>query len=159
MRKLSLSEWAAVGELVATFAVFVSLLFVIYSINQNTAALQGSTENLMFDRIGGLWIEVATDSSLAAILVKKRDGNSDLTEVEEVRWEKYRFILLDIWALAYGRHQRGLLAADQWEAWDRYFAELFSVGGERLSKEEWQALANGFDSDFWDHVDALLFPG
>jgi hypothetical protein len=48
MKKLSLSEWAAVGELVGTLAVFVSLIFVIYSINQNTAAIQGSTENLIF---------------------------------------------------------------------------------------------------------------
>jgi hypothetical protein len=33
MKKLSLSEWAAVGELVGTLAVFMSLIFVIYSIN------------------------------------------------------------------------------------------------------------------------------
>ncbi len=50
MKKLSLPEWAAVGELVGTLAVFVSLVFVIYSINQNTAAIQGSTENLIFER-------------------------------------------------------------------------------------------------------------
>ena len=58
MRKLSLSEWAAIGELVGTFAVFVSLLFVVYSINQNTAAIQGSTENILFERIGDEWLMI-----------------------------------------------------------------------------------------------------
>jgi hypothetical protein len=102
LRKPSLSEWAAIGELVGTFAVFVSLLFVVYSINQNTAAIQGSTENI--------------------------------------------------------RHRRGLLATDQWDAWDGYFGEIFSAGAERLSPDQWGSLAYGYDPEFWDHVGASLFP-
>ena len=72
MKKLNLSEWAAVGELVGTFAVFVSLIFVIYSINQNTAAVQGSTENLIFERNTNLTNNFMLDPSLAEILVKMR---------------------------------------------------------------------------------------
>ena len=49
MRKLTLSEWASIGELVGTFAVFVSLVFLVYSVKQNTAAIQGSNENILFD--------------------------------------------------------------------------------------------------------------
>lgn len=157
MRKLSLSEWASIGELIGTFAVFVSLLFVVYSINQNTAAIQGSTENILFERIGDLSAQVIADSSLAAIIVKKRDGGPELTATEAVRWEKYQLVLLDMWALAFNRHARGLLAQDQWAAWDGYFAEIFASGPERLPRADWESLAFGYDPTFWDHVGERLY--
>lgn len=47
--KLSLTEWAAVGELIATLGIVISLLFVAYSINRNTEVNQASTENLILN--------------------------------------------------------------------------------------------------------------
>ena len=158
-RRLTLSEWVAVGELVGTVCVLVSLLFVIYSINQNTAALQGSTENLLFERHTDLVNHFMEDPSLAAILVKMRGENPQLDEIEAVRWEKYQLHLLDIWALAFNRFQRGLLAEDEWQAWDRYFTETFRTGGEKLSRERWEELRYGFGDGFWAHVKMALFPG
>lgn len=157
MRKLSLSEWASIGELVGTFAVFVSLIFVVYSINQNTAAIQGSTENILFERIGDLSTQVIADPTLAAIIVKKREGEAELTSVEAVRWEKYQLVLLDMWALGFNRHRRGLLAPDQWEAWDGYFQEIFSTGAERMPEAQWESLSYGYDPVFWDHVGMALY--
>jgi hypothetical protein len=142
---------------VGTFAVFVSLLFVVYSINQNTAAIQGSNENILFERIGDLSAQVIADPTLAAIIVKKREGNADFTAVEGVRWEKYQLVLLDMWALGFNRHRRGLLAPDQWEAWDGYFRETFSTGAERMPEAQWESLAYGYDPGFWDHVGVALY--
>jgi hypothetical protein len=129
MRKLDLSEWASLGELVGTLAVVVSLFFVVHSVNQNTAAIQGSTENLIFERHTELTTNFMLDPSLAAILAKMRGENPTLSEVEAIRWEKYQLNLLDTWALAYNRYERGLLAPQQWNEWDRYFTELFRTGG------------------------------
>jgi hypothetical protein len=158
MKKRSLSEWASLGELMATLAVFVSLVFVILSINQNTAALQASTENFMFERTADNHMQVIGDPSLAALIVKKQDAGTDLTPIEAVRWEKWQLVQLDIWAMAYNRHDRGLLGTDEWAAWDRYFVELFSVAAERLSRDQWASLTYGFDADFWGHVGESLFP-
>lgn len=159
VRRLTLSEWVAVGELVGTVCVLVSLLFVIYSINQNTAALQGSTENLLFERHTELVNHFMDDPSLAAILVKMRGENPELDEIEAVRWEKYQLHLLDIWALAYNRYRRDLLAQEEWDAWNRYFTDLFRHGGERLTKSRWEELRYGYGDRFWTHVNGSLFPG
>jgi hypothetical protein len=86
-----------------------------------------------------------------------RGEDSELTEVEAIRWEKYQFNLLDIWALAYNRHQHDLLAPEQWVAWDRYFTEVFSTGGEKLSSEQWEKWQFGYADDFWQHVKVSLF--
>lgn len=157
MRKLNLSEWASVGELVGTVAVVVSLLFLVHSVNQNTAAIQGSTENLVFERHTELTTHFMLDPSLAEILVKMRGENPQLTDVEAVRWEKYQLNLIDTWALAYNRHARDLLASKQWHEWDRYYVELFRTGGERLSEEQWEEWRFGYADDFWLHVKESLF--
>ncbi len=157
MKKLTLTEWAAAGEIVGTVAVVISLLVVAYSIDRNTAATHASNENILFERHAELANQFMLDPTLAEILVKRRNGNPDLSDVEAVRWEKYELNLLDIWAMAYNRHQRELLAENQWIAWDRYFTHMFSTGGEAISKSRWEELQYGFDKDFWEHVGAALF--
>jgi hypothetical protein len=98
------------------------------------------------------------DPALAEIMVKMRGEDPQLTPIQAVRWEKYHLNMLDIWALAHTRHERGLLGQDQWDTWDRYFVELFSEGAEGLTYERWDELQHGFDSDFWAHVRGALFP-
>jgi len=158
MRKLTLSEWAAIGEITGTIAVVVSLVFVVFSLNQNTAAIHGSTENLIFERHMDLANQFMLDPSLAGIMVKMRGADPQLSNIEAVRWEKYQLNLLDIWAMAFNRFQRDLLAVDQWNAWNTYFVELFTTGGEKLSKARWEELKYGFDPTFWQHVGKSLYP-
>ena len=50
MKKANLSNWAAISETVGAIAVVVSLLFVAYSINQNTAALTLAGSERFLDR-------------------------------------------------------------------------------------------------------------
>ncbi len=123
MKKLTLTEWAAAGEIVGTVAVVISLLFVAYSVNRSTDATQASSENILFERHTELANQFMLDPTLAELMVKRRNGGADLTEVEAIRWEKYELNMLDIWALAYSRHQRELLSEEQWQTWDRYFED------------------------------------
>ena len=157
MPKLELKEWAALGEVIGTVAVVISLVFVIVSVKQNTDALQGLNDNALFEQHIELMNLIVADPSMAAIYAKKAGGNEALTDIETVRWQRYQTNLLDIWVMAYTRHQTGLLADEHWEPWDNYFTELFSLGAERMSREQWQQLRFGFETEFWDHVDNALF--
>ncbi len=85
MKKLNLGEWAAIGEIVGTIAVVVSLLFVVLSLSQNTAAIHGSTENIIFEMHAELANQFMLDPTLAEILVKMRSENPQLTDIEAVR--------------------------------------------------------------------------
>ena len=157
MKKLTLSEWAALGEVIGTVAVVISLLFVAYSINRNTEAEQASSENILFERHTDLANQFLIDPSLAELMVKKRHGKVALTATEAIRWEKYELNMLDIWALAHSRYQRDLLSEDQWQTWDRYFTHVFSNESEAISMARWEELQYGFDSAFWQHVGEALF--
>ena len=157
MRKLELRDWAVIGELVATLAVVVSLVFVVISVKQNTNALQGLNDNAIFDQHIALVNHIVADPSMAEIYAKKRRGDTPLTEVEAVRWERYQTNMLDIWVMAFTRHETGLLADELWEPWNTYFIELFRTEPERLTREMWDALKFGFEPDFWHHVDRSVF--
>lgn len=157
MRRLTLTEWAAMAEVIGTVAIVISLMFVAYTIQQNTNALQGQTENILFERHADLADQFSADPTMAEILLKMRSESPQLNDVEAVRWEKYQLNMLDIWALAYTRHSSGLLSQTQWETWDIYFTELFSAGGERISKDYWKQHRYGWDAGFWKHVSQALF--
>jgi hypothetical protein len=157
VKKLTLTEWAAAGEIIGTIAVVISLLFVGYSINRNTDATQASSENILFERHTNLANQFMTDPTFAEILIKKRTGEEILSEIEAVRWEKYELNMLDLWALAHSRFQRDLLSEEQWLTWDRYFTHMFSNEAEAISKNRWLELQYGFDTRFWEHVGDVLF--
>jgi hypothetical protein len=157
VKKYTLTEWAAAGDIVGTVAVVISLLFVAYSINRNTDATQASSENILFERHTELANQFMLDPTLAELMVKRRKGDAELTEVEAIRWEKYELNMLDIWALAHSRYQRELLSEAQWETWDQYFIHMFSDGTEAISRARWEELHFGYDQEFWAHVGAALF--
>lgn len=157
MKKLTLSEWAATGEIIGTIAVVISLLFVAYTINRNTDAIQASSENILFERHTDLANQFMLDPTLAELLVKQRSGEAELTEAEAIRWEKYELNMLDIWALAHSRYQRDLLSEEQWQTWDTYFTHMFKNEAEAISETRWKELHYGFDQKFWQHVGNVLF--
>ena len=45
---LDWKKWAAIAEIVGTFAVVISLIFVGISIRQNTAVIQADQQNLLY---------------------------------------------------------------------------------------------------------------
>ena len=156
MKKLQLSEWAAIGELIGTAAVIISLLFLAYSVGQNTEAVRGATENLLFERHGALQNNLISDASLADLYARIQAGETQLSAVEEVRWRTYQTNMLDVWEIAYMRNAGGLLGEREWRNWNSYFSQMFSHGAEQLSESDWRSLAYAYDAGFWTHVGKSL---
>ena len=81
MRKLSLSEWSSLAEVVASVAVVISLMFVGYSINHNSYILQSTNDSLIFEIQDSIMAEMASSSVLASINSKLVLGE-ELTAME-----------------------------------------------------------------------------
>lgn len=156
MRKLTLREWVDVAELIAAGGVIISLLLVVYSLERNTAALQGGTENLLFESHTALASQMVSDPSLVEIRLKVRRGET-LADGERVRWNTYQALLLDVWAMAYLRREEDLLTERSWQSWDAFFTEQFRDSDLALPRERWERLVEGFDPGFWGHVATALY--
>ena len=151
MKKLRLTEWAAAAEIIGTIAVVISLLFVATSINRNTAVMQASNDNFVYELQYARIREIVGSPEMAAIYVKFNQ-QEELTAVEEERFYWDTLQELGTWEIAFNRHRDGMFSSEQWEAWDRY---LSSVLPNRLSVESWTEIKEWYADDFRGHVDSV----
>ena len=87
MDKVDIKIGAAIAEIIASLAVVVSLLFVVYSISQNTTALQASNDNFLYERHLQLLNDSSMNGEIASIIVRF-DADEELTEVDEFRYRQ-----------------------------------------------------------------------
>jgi hypothetical protein len=84
MVNMNLTEWAAVAEILGIATVIVSLLLVVRSISQNTAAMHTTNDNFIYERQDAIITTLVTDPSMAALSIKHQ-SNEPLSEVEHMR--------------------------------------------------------------------------
>jgi hypothetical protein len=151
MTNLNLSEWAAVAEILGMVTVIISLLLVVRSISQNTAAIHATNDNFIYERQDAIVATLVTDPSLAALQVKHEKGEQ-LSDVEHVRmWNQYFRDLL-LWELAFTRFQEGLYSATQWHEWDRVYSIQFS---EEFPMSWWAQARTWVNDGFAKHVEEM----
>ena len=152
MTKLTLRDWASVAEIVGTVAVVVSLLFVAYSVNHNSAVLQSLNDNLLYEYDAQAISDIVTDPSMAAILVKL-DNGEQLTTIERERFRQFMYRYLNMWELAHDRYVDGLFPEGKWLGWNATLADVVTQGPRRLPGEEWSAIKEQYGLDFVYVVD------
>ena len=152
MRKLNLTEWAAVTEIIGTAAVVITLVIVSYSIKQNTTVMQASNDNFLYELQYARIINVINSPEMASIYVK-RNRNEDLSEEEEERYFWDRLLELLTWEITFVRNRDGLFSPEQWEAWDNYYITGFL---NKFPAEYWGKTRDWFGEDFKNHVDAAI---
>ena len=123
MRKLSLSDWASVAEIAGTIAVVISLLFVMFSLESNTAAVSGQTADDMYDAQRIIDLSVLNNPELMMVIVRGRVDSGSLSELEREQYMSWLVMYLDIWQRMYIREQDGLIQSETVVGWHEYYAE------------------------------------
>ena len=153
LKKSDLVTWASVAEIIGTIAVVVSLLFVAYSVNRNSAVLQSLNDNLLYDYDNLVLDDIVHDPSFAAILVK-RHNNETLSQVEMVRFATHKSRQLNMWELAHDRYYEGLFPEDKWLGWNTTLANVVTQGADKLPEDEWISIRQEYGPEFASLVDA-----
>ena len=148
---MTLSEWAAVAQILGMVTVVVSLLLLARSIRQNTAAMHTSNDNFIYERQDAIVTTLVTDTSMAELYVKHQNGE-ELSDVEHVRMWNQLFRDMLMWELAFIRFNEGLFSTAQWREWDRVYSKQFL----QEFPPSWWAEARPYVNDnFVEHVDAI----
>jgi hypothetical protein len=114
MRKLQLSEWASVAEVISAIAVVVSLLYVGYQVNQNTKETRAANRQQLVDRAQSALVAAATSPELAGAVSKAANG----TKLSQLELSQYGFFvrgMLKDMEEAYLLYQEGRLDETYWE--------------------------------------------
>ena len=113
MRKLSLTEWANLAEVVGAAAVVVSLLFVGVQVRENTEEIRATNRQELVNRAFQATSNFALDPGLAEIFAKVQLGDS-LSDTEAIRYGYFiRALLYDVQE-AFLLNQEGRLDDDYW---------------------------------------------
>ena len=153
---MKLSDWANVAEIASAVAVVASLAYVAVQINQNTVAIEASTQQGRLD-YGREQAELLfTEPKLAKLVLKAEKDAENLTEEDHLRFYEFTTWRLAAWELAHMGHLDGIMDEEMWEAWDGYYRLLLrdKPGYLKFFKDtrpQW-------DARFMKHVDEVIGP-
>jgi len=145
MNKRSMTDWAALAEVIGAVAVVISLLFVAYSIKQNTAAIEASTWESFLDRSERINLLIAESGELAQIVERGQADLDQLTSNENFRFRRFAGARFGAWEAVYNHFAVGQLDAATWEIWHRFYLDLLDYPGYR---RVWSEIAHWYDPNF-----------
>lgn len=154
MNKLTLRDWAAVAEIAGTIGVVVSLLMVVYSLNQNTVAISGSGVNEIYDGYRSMQIAMMENPDMVMIAKRGATDYDSLSEMEQELYILYIAMNLDLWDRLINREAEGLIDPDSSEPWHLFFREWTR---RHVNRALWDQEKWGWPSKrFQDQVEGLL---
>jgi hypothetical protein len=154
MRRLHLSEWASLAEVVGTIAVVISLLFVAYSLERNTTAVSGQFADQLYASVREMELALMRDPKMIEVLALGREEPEKLSKTQREQYKLWAGIYIDMWELMYRRQSQGLIQPETVHGWDEYFENWAK---RNLPSEIWEELRWQYTRDaFRDRLDAML---
>ena len=150
MSNANMKSYVAAAEIVASVAVVASLVFVVISLNQNTAAIQSANDNFLYQLEDARMADITGSSEMADLLFRVSRGEV-LSEAERFRYEYWVLRQVNFWELAFTRHEEGMMPPSQWISWDASFRSTVIA---RLPRETWNRSNAWYGQAFRTHVDA-----
>ena len=152
MKKLTLGEWASLGEVVASVAVVASLVFVGQSIERNSSEVRAAHLNDIFDATREIELAVAADAEWSRIVEQGRSGAS-LSPVEQYRYDAYVVSTIDVWDQVMERRLDELIAQATIEPWDRYFVQWLQ---RHVTETDWARIGWQWEGELTEKIEANL---
>src|SRR5262245_17349707 len=135
MNRPDLQIWATGAEVVGSIAVVVSLLFVAYSINQNTRVTHVANLNAVYDTYREIELALAADPDWIELVIAGSRGSRKLSDAEAKRYDLYVSQHLNNWEVLIEDHERGYFPDDTFEGWDEFYKNF---AGQYVSADAWQ---------------------
>jgi len=107
------------GQTITTLAnlgVIAGIVFLAYELRQNTQAVQLASAESYLSGGSALDLRIAQDAELASLLIRA-SGPEPLTEVEELRLERFNYATLRQWETAHYLYSIGALDPSMWSAY------------------------------------------
>lgn len=134
MRKLRLSDWASIAEIVGTMGVIASLLFVVVSLERNTAAVSSQAADQIYEANRQINLVELQNPDLLEIISRGGVDSGSLSETERLQYVSWLAFNLDLWEQIIIRQDEGVLQSETIRGWDEYFREFVK---RNLSQADW----------------------
>ena len=144
-------RWGRVTDVVGTGAVVVSLIYVGLQVRQNTAAIQTSTSQELYQQDQERQLLVMESAELAEIILRASQS-AELTPVDSVRYDRYLDVSLNLYEGVYTNALQGTLEPEMANAWLAWLPDLVCTA--RLP-EFWADAKDSYHSAFRSAIDSV----
>ena len=154
MRKLSLSEWASLAEIIGAFAVVISLILVVASVDRNTAAISAQVSDASYEAVREVNLNLLNNPELFDITLRAIASLGNLDETELEKYKVWLVVNLNLWEMYSVWELSGLMDVTD-QGWNMYFSAWTKryVTRELWSDIKWQYP----DPRFNEQVELALF--
>jgi hypothetical protein len=140
-----------IAEVIGAAAIVVSLIYVGSEIRQNTVALQDNSHQssltLAHDLEYRLW-----DAEFLATYDNGMRNYSTLSSQQIRQFDSYVSLNINVWEYAFYARERGVMAEDIWNGWDRYFRSQLN---ESSWQQVWRKVRHGYGDSFQAYTDSV----
>lgn len=156
MKKIKLSTFSDVSQIISALAVVVSLVYIGAQVNQNTKATQSAMRQSIADN-DITYLMTSLDNSILAIASYKYENNIELSDLEMSQLVSRQHVNFRVFENAFFQYEQELLEP---ETWDRYrFIIRDLLIGNEASKKMWLSYDKSFTISFQNEVKQLLTEG
>jgi len=142
---MTLEDAYLLAGIIAALGVIVSLVFVGFQINQNTAATRMAAAQAVHANFADWYAHMLGDPELATISVKGLQDYGALNTEEKAQIVSLFMIFSLNMQDAFYKWQEGSLAPELWRSWEEVSLNLFSTeGGNAFWAERGYLFGQGF---------------
>jgi len=153
MRKLQLSEWAAIAEIIGTVGIVLSLVFVGIQVRDNTKATQAASYQAAAEFDHQLLLTVGSDPDTAAVFHTYSRAPETLSGDTEIQGRYLFGAVLRNLENFYIQNRLGTLSPASWETRQRLF-EYVAVGPGYAAFLQ-SSTARTMSGEFVEYMDEL----
>lgn len=156
MRKLQLSDWASIAEVVSAIALVISLIYVGVEVHRNTVTqVQVSTQTLVSEA-NLTYVLIAQDPDLSCIYLQGMADFSGLGSHEKLRFSAFLMQSLRALEELHAQWLEGLVDARIWQGFDAQMTEIIQAPG---FQQWWEQRRHFFSEEFQMLLDGKVAEG
>ena len=156
MRKIKLSTFSDVSQIISALAVVISLIYVGAQVNQNTKATQSAMRQSIADN-DVTYLMSSLDNTILAIALYKDENNMELSGLEWSQLVSQQHVNFRVFENVFFQFEHELLEPETWER-SRFIIKYMLENNEH-SRKMWMRLDKLFTDSFQSEVKQILNEG
>lgn len=152
MKKIKLDTVVAIGNIVSSLILIVSIIILINEYKQTEVINEKNIENLVYDRMMELDRLVIENPDLGEIISIAYINPDSLSAADKIRYVAYEHIFYDSWETIWVGYQNGVVREETWNDWNEWFISAF----KKKPALSWQGNIDQFSSLFLEFLNHEL---
>ena len=156
MELQSLEQLSYIGEIIASFAVVISLIYLAFQVKQNTSSLRMQTVHQLSSHYVEAQASLAHDKDLCEIYHRGVFKFDELDPLEQMRFSFKLASFLRIFDELHFQYGEGSLDRSVWNGMNSVVNDMIRFQGFRAV---WNLRGHQYSREFQDYINRMLETG